>query len=147
MKTLVIHQGIVDQPSQWLNAGYMFITASLFLMFPPLGLLVSFGLLWKVLVLRFWTWVYTEDSVIERKGVFDVSTDEIQYFRIKDVQLEEPFLYRLVGLSKIYVHTSDRTRPLLVIDGVYDGQSKRDMIKKMSMTHRRREGVKEVDFR
>lgn len=147
MSTLVMSRGIVDQPSQWLNIGYVFITLGLFFVHPFIGVLALFSLLWKIIVLRFWTWIYTNDSIVERKGVFSVSTEEIQYFRIKDVELYEPFLYRLVGLSKIYLYTSDRTRPTIVLNGVYDGPMKRDMFKKLALSHRRKEGVREVDFR
>ena len=147
MSTLVMSRGIVDQPSQWLNIGYVFITLGLFFVHPFIGVLALFSLLWKIIVLRFWTWIYTNDSIVERKGVFSVSTEEIQYFRIKDVELYEPFLYRLVGLSKIYLYTSDRTRPTIVLNGVYEGPMKRDMFKKFALSHRRKEGVREVDFR
>lgn len=147
MSTLVMSRGIVDQPSQWLNIGFIILTVGLYFIHPLLGFLFSFFLLWKILVLRFWTWIYTGDSIVERKGVFSVTTEEIQYFRIKDVELYEPFLYRLVGLSKIYVYTSDWSKPTIVLNGIYDGQMKRDMIKKMALNHRRKEGVREFDFR
>jgi uncharacterized membrane protein YdbT with pleckstrin-like domain len=138
--------GIFDRPSQWLNFGYMCVTIVLFFMFPPLGVIVGFALAWKMIVLHFNTWSYTPDSIIERKGVFSVSTEEIQYFRIKDVELYEPFLYRLVGLCKITLITSDKSRPVITIDGVKDGFNKRNMFKKMSLSHRRKEGVREIDF-
>lgn len=138
--------GIIERPSQWLNFGYMCVTAFLFIVFPPLGLLVGFGLAWKMIVLHFWTWNYTPDSIIERKGVFSVTTEEIQYFRVKDVELYEPFLYRLVGLSKLTLITSDKSRPTIVIDGVKNGFNKRTMFKKMTLSHRRKEGVREIDF-
>ena len=138
--------GIFDRPSQWLNFGYMCVTIALFFMFPPLGVIVGFALAWKMIVLHFNTWSYTPDSIIERKGVFSVSTEEIQYFRIKDVELYEPFLYRLVGLCKITLITSDKSRPVITIDGVKDGFNKRNMFKKMSLSHRRKEGVREIDF-
>jgi membrane protein YdbS with pleckstrin-like domain len=135
-----------DKPSQWLNFGYLLLTLICFI-FPPLGLISLTYLIWRVLVIHFWRWDITSDSVVEVKGVLNVSLDEIQLFRVKDVHLYEPFLYRLVGLSKLYLITSDRTRPVLVLDGIRNGRAKRIMFKNMTIDNRKREGVKEVDFR
>jgi len=137
---------MIDRPSQWLNFGHISVTILLFLIIPPLGVLAFFALAWKIAILHFWTWDYTPDSIIERKGVFSVTTEEIQYFRIKDVELYEPFLYRLVGLSKLTLITSDKSRPRIIIDGIKGGAVKRAMFKNMSLSHRRKEGVREIDF-
>ena len=137
---------ILDKPSQWLNFGYVVLTVCGFII-PPLGLLCFFFLLWKILVVHFWKWEITGDSIIETKGVLNVNIDEVQLFMIKDVRLYEPFLYRLVGLSKLYLVTSDKYRPVLVLDGIRDGKAKRAMFKNMALTHRKKEGVREFDFR
>lgn len=147
MSTYSLNHAIMsDKPSQWLNFGYLLLTLICFI-FPPLGLISLTYLIWRVLVIHFWRWDITSDSVVEVKGVLNVSLDEIQLFRVKDVHLYEPFLYRLVGLSKLYLITSDRTRPVLVLDGIRNGRAKRIMFKNMTIDHRKREGVKEVDFR
>lgn len=137
---------ISDKPSQWLNFGYFILTCVGFIL-PPVGILFLIILLWRILVIYFWRWEITMDSIIERKGVLNVNIDEVQLFRIKDVRLYKPLLYRLVGLSKLYIITSDKYRPLLLLDGIKDGERKRDMFKKMALTHRKKEGVREFDFR
>ena len=70
-----------------------------------------------------------------------------QYFRIKDVQLYEPFLYRLVWLSKIILITSDETKPIIVLNGIEDGKGKREMFKTFALKSRRSEGIREFDIR
>ena len=135
-----------DKPSQWLNFGYLILTLVCFT-FPPLGLVSLTYLLWRVLVIHFWRWDITMDSMLEVKGVLNVTTDEIQLFRIKDIRLYEPFFYRLVGLSKIYIITSDQYRHVFILDGIKDGRAKREMFKNMSLKHRKNQGVREVDFR
>ena len=137
---------MIDKPSQWLNFGYVVLTIIGFIV-PPIGVLCFFFLLWKILVVQFWSWEITSDSIIETKGVFSVNTDEVQLFRIKDVRLYEPFLYRLVGLSKIYLITSDKYRPVFILNGIKDGKAKRAMFKNMALTHRKNQGVREFDFR
>jgi membrane protein YdbS with pleckstrin-like domain len=135
-----------DKPSQWLNFGYLILTLVCFT-FPPLGLVSLTYLIWRVLVIHFWRWDITMDSMLEVKGVLNVTTDEVQLFRIKDIRLYEPFFYRLVGLSKIYIITSDQYRPVFILDGIKDGRAKREMFKNMSLKHRKNQGVREVDFR
>lgn len=139
---------MMDKPSQWLNFGYFILTIIAFISsIPLLSFLVLLILLWKVLVIHFWKWEITSDSIIETKGVLNVKMDEVQYFRIKDVRLYEPFLYRLVGLSKLYLVTSDKYRPVLVLDGIRDGKAKRTMFKELALKHRKNQGVREFDFR
>lgn len=137
---------ISDKPSQWLNFGYFLLTLVCFV-FPPLGLVSLTYLIWRVLVIHFWRWDITMDSMLEVKGVLNVTTDEVQFFRIKDIRLYEPFFYRLVGLSKIYIITSDQYRPVLILNGIKDGKAKREMFKNMSLNHRKNQGVREFDFR
>lgn len=137
---------ISDKPSQWLNFGYLILTLVCFII-PPLGIVSLTYLVWRVLVIHFWRWDITMDSIMEIKGVLNVTTDEVQLFRIKDIRLYEPFLYRLVGLSKIYIITSDQLRPSFVLDGIKDGRAKREMFKNLALKHRKNQGVREFDFR
>ena len=138
---------ISEKPSQWLNFGYFIATILGLVVFPPIGFILLLVLLWKMLVIYFWRWDFTLDSLVEVKGVLNVTTDEVQFFRIKDVRLYQPFFYRLVGLSKIYVITSDQYKPVIVLKGITHGHSKRVMIKELALKHRKNQGVREFDFR
>lgn len=135
-----------EKPSQWLNFGWVLLTLVGFII-PPVGLVFLLILIWKMLVIHFWRWDITLDSLMEVKGVLNVTTDEILLFRIKDIRLYQPFLYRLVGLSKLYIVTSDKYRPVIVLDGIRDGAIKRVMFKGMVEKHRKNQGVREFDFR
>lgn len=140
------HQ-MIDKPSQWLNIGY-FIVTFLGLIIYPLSIIIMGPItIWKVLVIHNLSWEYTEDSIIQRSGVLNRTTDEIQYFRIKDVHLYEPFLYRFVDLSKLYIITSDISRKIVLIKGIRHGLVKRTMFKNVALKHRRKDGVREFDFR
>ena len=135
-----------EKPSQWLNFGWVLLTLVGFII-PPVGIVFLTILVWKMLVIHFWRWDITLDSLMEVKGVLNVTTDEVQLFRVKDIRLYEPFFYRLVGLSKLYIITSDQYRPVIVLDGIRDGKSKREMFKNMALKHRKNQGVREFDFR
>ena len=140
-------QLIVDRPSQWLNIGYFLLTIGLTFVSMELAFISLIILIWKSLVLYFTKWSYTTDTILERVGVFNVTTDEIQFFRIKDLRLYQPLLYRIVGISRLILITSDKFKPVLVLDGIRNGKRKRDMLKALAISSRREMGVKEFDFR
>jgi uncharacterized membrane protein YdbT with pleckstrin-like domain len=137
----------VDKPSQWIKIHWFVLAIGVTYFSPEFGLIPLVIWLYHVVDLYFWSWTYTSDSVIERRGILNVNTEEIQYFRIKDVQLYEPFLYRLVGLSKIILITSDETKPIIVLNGIEDGKGKREMFKTFALKSRRSEGIREFDIR
>jgi len=138
----------VIKSSQFLNIGFVlmviggFFTLSPFVIIPLILLLV-----WKVVDLYCISWCLTHDSIIETTGVFNVNTDEVHYFRIKDVHLYQPLLYRLVGLSKLTITTSDSSKPVVILNGIYDGKRKMQTFKALAIATRKEMGVKEFDIR
>ena len=140
-------QLIVDRPSQWLNIGYFLLTIGLTFVSMELAFISLIILIWKSLVLYFTKWSYTTDTILERVGVFNVTTDEIQFFRIKDLRLYQPHLYRIVGISRLILITSDKFKPVLVLNGIRNGKRKRDMLKALAISSRLEMGVKEFDVR
>ena len=140
-------QLIVDRPSQWLNIGYFLLTICLTFVSMELAFISLIILIWKSLVLYFTKWSYTTDTILERVGVFNVTTDEIHFFRIKDLRLYQPLLYRIVGISRLILITSDKFKPVLVLNGIRNGKRKRDMLKALAISSRREMGVREFDVR
>jgi len=140
-------QLIVDRPSQWLNIGYFLLTVGLTFVSMELAFTSLIILIWKSLVLYFTKWSYTTDTILERVGVFNVTTDEIQFFRIKDLRLYQPLLYRIVGISRLILITSDKFKPVLVLNGIRNGKRKRDMLKALAISSRREMVVREFDVR
>ena len=137
---------MVDRPSQWLNVGYFLLTFVGFIIHPILGGVILLPTLYKSLELYTTRWVYGEQSIVQTKGVFFVSTDEIEFFRIKDIQVDEPLLYRFVGLSNVTIVSSDTRKPVMVMKGITQGDCARVMLKSAMMINRRKEKVTSFDF-
>lgn len=132
---------IITKPSQWVNFGWFFV------MIPFCWLVIPVLMwIWNILVLSCWQFQFNDRTIAERKGVFSVLTREIHYFRIKSIRLEEPFLFRLVGLSNVTLITSDPFIPILKLYAVYDGHGLRKYIKDKTIFWRQEMGVKETDF-
>ena len=144
MKTEIIYQ---DKPSHWINIHWFIIAAGAASTGHPLMAIPILIYLYRALDIEFWNYIFTKDSLIESRGPFSLTYDEVQYFRIKDIRLEKPFLMRLVGLSNIYIVSSDRIRPIIKLTAVSDGHKKRETIKQVTLETRREMGVKEYDVR
>lgn len=135
-------------PNQLLNIGYLSILLALiYLDIRPLALLALIILIIKALDLYCTTWTIHQDNLIEKTGILNVNTEEVLLYRVKDIRLYEPLLYRLVGLSKLTIITSDYTNPSIVLYGIRNGEELMTIIRQLVANSRKIEGVKELDLR
>ena len=135
-------------PNQLLNIGYLSILLALiYLDIRPLALVALIILIIKALDLYCTTWTIHQDNLIEKTGILNVNIEEVLLYRVKDIRLYEPLLYRLVGLSKLTIITSDYTNPSIVLYGIRNGEELMTIIRKLVANSRQIEGVKELDIR
>ena len=128
-------------PSQVSNFGFYILCIPLV----PIGLgLIMF--LVRFLKTKFTKFEITEERIIEQTGVLSRKTNETELYRVKDIKLEEPFFLRLFGLSTIIIHTSDKTSPIIRINGVEKGNDIREKLRTAVETRRDLKGVKERDI-
>ena len=142
------NNSISISPDQLLNIGYLILlVVPVCLNIPALALIAVIILTVKVLDLFCTTWTVNQDSLVEKTGILNVNTEEILLFRVKDIRLYEPLLYRLVGLSQLTIITSDYTKPSIVLYGIKDGEELMHMLRQLVANSRQVEGVKELDIR
>ena len=142
------HNPVSISPNQLLNIGYLIMLLSLvYLDIRPLAVVALIILIIKALNLYCTTWTIQQDNLIEKTGILNVSTEEVLLYRVKDVMLYEPLLYRLVGLSKLTILTSDNTNPSVVLYGIKNGEEVMAIIRQLVVNSRKNEGVKEIDIR
>ena len=131
------------KPSQWTNLGYII-----------LGIVLAPYTNWLTLVVPVWMMIETsftryeiyDDRIIYRRGVFTVTTDEILLYRIKAINLNEPFLYRLVSISNLSIITSDKYVNEITLKGVPVGMNFRNALRELVEENRTKKGVKEFDL-
>lgn len=130
-----------DNPSQVSNFG-TFIYGGLFfwLVFPPLIML------WKWLEIKNVKYELTNQRLKVRRGILSKKTDELELYRIKDYQIDEPFFLRLFSLSNIILSTSDRSHPTVHITAIKNAEEIRETIRSHVEELRDRKRVREVDF-
>ena len=146
--TNINYNPVSISPNQLLNIGYLSILLALiYLDIRPLALLALIILIIKALDLYCTTWTIHQDNLIEKTGILNVNTEEILLYRVKDIRLYEPLLYRLVGLSQLTIITSDYTNPSIVLYGIKNGEELMTIIRQLVANSRKVEGVKEIDIR
>ena len=110
-------------PSQWVNFNrYLFCgvvtlgVASVGIFAPPLLFLL---ILPVGLALGYWMTIrsvrydLTDQRIIYTTGIFSRTTQYLEFFRVRDMKVEEPFWLRMVGKCNIYLLTTDLTTPEL----------------------------------
>ena len=146
--TNINYNPVSISPNQLLNIGYLSILLALiYLDIRPLALLALIILIIKALDLYCTTWTIHQDNLIEKTGILNVNTEEILLYRVKDIRLYEPLLYRLVGLSQLTIITSDYTNPSIILYGIKNGEELMTIIRQLVANSRKIEGVKELDIR
>ena len=146
--TNINYNPVSISPNQLLNIGYLImLLALIYLDIRPLALVALIILIIKALNLYCTTWTIHQNNLIEKTGILNVNTEEILLYRVKDIRLYEPLLYRLVGLSKLTIITSDYTNPSIVLYGIRNGEELMTIIRQLVANSRKIEGVKELDIR
>jgi uncharacterized membrane protein YdbT with pleckstrin-like domain len=116
---------------------------------PVLLVLLVFPLGWA-----FWRWLnlrsriysLTNERLLTQSGVFNKTTETLELYRVRDLQVEEPFTLRLVGLQNIRLITTDSSTPQLVLPALPAGAALRDKFRQHIEECRVRKRVREIDI-
>ena len=60
----------------------------------------------------------TRSQIKYSRGVFTLTTDFLELYRVKDIVQLQPFLLRLIGVMNLTIKSSDKTHPCLVLKGI-----------------------------
>ena len=120
----------------WFILGILFIQYYI----PPI-IALYFFLKWE-----FWKYTFTSKTILETKGILNSETTETLYYRIKSVNISEPFFYRLFGLCIINIETSDPAKRQLKLVGVRNGEELRNVIREFVDYWRVEYGVTEHEL-
>jgi len=143
-------------PSQWLNlwpftialaviAGILIVAAGFQLAL--VGLVLPLGwMIWKFLSIRTQVFELTNQRLRTTHGIINQVIDEIELYRVKDIQMNRTWWMRLTGLASISLETSDRGMPSLVIPAVRSGVELREQLRIQVELMRDQKRVREMDF-
>lgn len=135
-------KGITLSPSQLTNFGWfllgitgIYLEVYWFLLFPILF----------VYHVYMWRYHFNDKTIVEQKGIINVSHREVHYFRIKSIKVDEPLWMRFFGLSNVTIKTSDQYQPELRLYAVKGGLKIREELLNLMETERKQNGVREFD--
>ena len=91
------------------------------------------------------TYAVSTDVLKEKQGIFNVRTDLLEIYRIKDVTSYEPLHYRLFGAGNIVIESSDRTTPVMTLKALPEPNWVAKTLREAAENARVRKGVREID--
>ena len=85
---------------------------------------------WKWLVLHNIRYELTSERLKVKQGVLNKRLDELELYRVRDYNLEQPFWLRIFSLANITLRSSDTSHPVIVLRAICDGEHVREQIRK-----------------
>lgn len=118
-----------------------------FLYFPYMVFLGGvFGLfVVHILQLKVTTYTLEEDRLLVQSGILRRVTDELELFRVRDFQLNEPILLRFFGLGNLTLISSDRTSPTTHLLGISEITSVHNRMRLLVRECCKSRGVKDLE--
>lgn len=106
----------------------------------------AFFALRRYIITRSIRYQITTERVLVTTGIFSKKTDNLELYRVDDLEVAQPFLLRLVGRGNVAARTSDRTTPTLVLSALPDPLALRDRMRKYVEACRDRKRTRVLDM-
>lgn len=143
--------------SQVLNFGFfallliavIVITVLSFMFFPPLLFLNAILLVfifYKWLFIRSHKYKVTNERIFYTTGILSKKTDTLELYRVKDIDLTEPFIFRMFKLGIIEIDSADESSPRFYLKAVPNPKELMDKIRTHVEKRRDLKRVRGVDF-
>ena len=99
--------------------------------------------IWAWLKTKNRTYTLTSERLMIRSGVFNIATETLELYRVRDLQIMEPFWLRLWGLKNLHLITTDSTTPELVLDYIPSALDLGGKFRQQIEFSRQKKGVRE----
>jgi membrane protein YdbS with pleckstrin-like domain len=126
--------------SQWKNFG-VFILCGLFCwLIVPIFIAAT-----RYLQTKNKIYELTTERLKITQGVFSRVTDTLELYRVKDLETQQPFLYRMADVENVQLKTSDLSSPVILIEAIPSSVRLADQIRNQVERIRAQKGVREID--
>lgn len=133
-------------PSTLTLIGWVILFIGMVFTIPPVAILPLIALIYKWVEIKCWGYNLNEMTISEKKGIFNTSLQEIHYYRIKSITVDQPFFLRIFGLSTITIMTTDPSTPLMTLYAVEYGEEIRGAIKEETVRWRKEMKVRNFEL-
>ena len=77
---------------------------------------------WRYLVVKCRHYKLTDQRLVITSGVINRKNEQIELFRVKDIDWEEPLLLRMFSLGRLTIRSTDSTDPLATLNALPGGE-------------------------
>jgi uncharacterized membrane protein YdbT with pleckstrin-like domain len=95
---------------------------------------------WKNTVYRI-----TNDRIEFERGIFSKSVQNMDLWRVKDIDFNQSLVQRLFGLGRIHIETSDKDIPIIDVGPIKGARDLYNNLKKAELDADRRRGVVHIE--
>ena len=88
----------------------------------------------------------TSERLKITEGVFSKATSTVELYRVKDIEMRQPFLYRMLGVENLHVTTSDVSSPTLFFEAIPVAAGLPDKLRNQVEIIRVQKRVREIDL-
>jgi uncharacterized membrane protein YdbT with pleckstrin-like domain len=127
--------------SQWKNFGVYLLSGLFCWLIVPIFFALARYLQTKCKIFEL-----TTQRLKITSGVFTKHTDTLELYRVKDIEMRQPFLSRLVGIENVQLNTSDASSPFVLIDAVPSSVGLVDKLRNQVEIIRQQKRVREIDI-
>jgi uncharacterized membrane protein YdbT with pleckstrin-like domain len=99
---------------------------------------------WNMLKVKCRVFTLTTERLLIEEGIFNKTQDTLELYRIRDLQVQQPFWERLFGLENIKLIATDMTTEHIIVDYIPSELNLRDKFRELVEECRRKKGVREV---
>lgn len=100
---------------------------------------------WNWLLIRTTNYNLSTERLITTHGILTKVTDTLELYRVRDMQIVQPVLLRIVGLQNIQVFTNDSSTSKLLLDFIPTSLSLGDKLRKSVEDCREAKRVRAMD--
>lgn len=127
-------------PSHWIFINQWMVAILLI----PVGV----GILWAFyLKAKVRTTVYriTNERLIWQYGIFTRHTEQTELYRVRGIEVKEPFALRAQGIGHVHVHTTDSYNPIEQLAAVKNPREVAELLRAAVDRVRRERGIRAVE--
>lgn len=110
-----------------------------------LALLYAFYLGYRILKVYYIHYEISPEEFRYYFGILHRRHEFIESYRVKDYQIDRPFIYRIFGLGNLTIYTSDKTTPVFKMEAIKTPQEIYKTLRGLVEQNRREKHVFEVD--
>ena len=100
---------------------------------------------WKILVLKCTKYTVTSENILLERGILVREVDNIDLFRVTDVNLRQSILQRILGTGNILITSSDKSKPHTVLAHVTEPRTPFEDIRRAALRADKERGVVQIE--